>query len=78
MSRKGDIIIFAALIAVIVTGIMILHLPTFIPLMVCTIIVALYAILALGKNTSEILTTILTAALKAPWPEASIILVSGW
>ena len=80
MSRKGDIIIFASLIAVIVTGIMILHLPTFIPLMVCTIIVALYAILALGKNTSEILTTILTAALKSPWPLLLAIgaLIASW
>ena len=61
MSRKGDIIIFASLIAVIVTGIMILHLPTFIPLMVCTVIVALYAILALGKNTSVMIRLWLTS-----------------
>ena len=52
MSRKGDIFIFIALIAVIVTGIMILHLPTFIPLMVCTVIVSLYVILFLKKNHS--------------------------
>ena len=80
MSRKGDIIIFAALIAVIITGIMILHMPTFIPLMICTAIVALYAIIALGKNTSEILSTILNAALKAPWPLLLAIgaLIASW
>ena len=80
MSRKGDIIIFAALIAVIVTGIMILHLPTFIPLMVCTGIVALYAIFALRKNTSDILKTIAGAALKAPWPLLLAIgaLIASW
>ena len=80
MSRKGDIIIFAALIAVIVTGIMILHLPTFIPLMVCTGIVALYAIFALRKNTFDILKTIAGAALKAPWPLLLAIgaLIASW
>ena len=80
MSRKGDIIIFAALIAVIVTGIMILHLPTFIPLMVCTGIVALYAIFALRKNTSDILKIIAGAALKAPWPLLLAIgaLIASW
>ena len=80
MSRKGDIIIFSALIAVIVTGIMILHLPTFIPLMVCTGIVALYAIFALRKNTSDILKTIAGAALKAPWPLLLAIgaLIASW
>ena len=80
MSRKGDILIFAALIAVIVTGIMILHLPTFIPLMVCTVIVSLYAILFLKKNISEILKAILGASLKAPWPLLLAIgaLIASW
>ena len=80
MSRKGDIVIFAALIAVIVTGIMILRLPTFIPLMVCTVIVSLYAILFLKKNTAEILKAILGASLKAPWPLLLAIgaLIASW
>ncbi|MBQ3830667.1 MAG: hypothetical protein II813_07115 [Spirochaetales bacterium] len=80
MSRKGDIVIFAALIAVIVTGIMILHLPTFIPLMVCTVIVSLYAILFLKKNTAEILKAILGAAFRAPWPLLLAIgaLIASW
>ena len=68
MGKKGDVIVFAVLLAVIVTGILVLHLPTFIPLMVCTVIVTLYAIVSLGKKASDILPAMLRSVLGSLGP----------
>jgi len=70
MGKKGDVIVFAVLLAVIITGILVLHLPTFIPLMVCTIIVTFYAVAALGKKASDILPAMLRSVLGSPWATA--------
>ena len=80
MSVKGNIAIFTVLIAVIITGIMVLHLPTFIPLMVCTAIVSVYAVIAVKKPVKEILKAIVSAALDAPWPLLLSIgaLIASW
>ena len=67
MNSKGNIIVFLVLIAVIITGIMVLHLPTFVPLMICTAIVSLYAVIAVKKPVKEIFKAIVSAALDAPW-----------
>ena len=67
MNSKGNIIVFLMLIAVIITGIMVLHLPTFVPLMICTAIVSLYAVIAVKKPVKEIFKAIVSAALDAPW-----------
>ena len=80
MGKKGDVIVFAVLLAVIVTGILVLHLPTFIPLMVCTLIVTLYAIVALGKKASDILPAMLRSVLGSPWALLLAIgaLIASW
>ena len=80
MSVKGNVAIFILLIAVIITGIMVLHLPTFIPLMICTTIVSLYAVLAAKRPVSEICKAIVSAALDAPWPLLLSIgaLIASW
>ena len=67
MNEKGNAAIFIVLIAVIITGIMVLHLPTFIPLMICTAIVSFYAVLAVKNPVNEILKAIVSATLDAPW-----------
>ena len=80
MNVKGNVAIFTVLIAVIITGIMVLHLPTFIPLMVCTAIVSVYAVIAVKKPAKEILKAIVSAALDAPWPLLLSIgaLIASW
>ena len=80
MGRKGDVIVFAVLLAVIVTGIPVLHLPTFIPLMVCTIIVTLYATVVLKKKASDILPAMFWSALGSPWALLLAIgaLIASW
>ena len=80
MENKKHYLLFAAVIAVIVTGILILHLPTFIPLLICTVIVSEYCILYLRLKTGETLKTVATAGLQAPWPLLLSIgaLIASW
>ena len=80
MENRSHYILFAAVIAVIVTGIMVLHLPTYIPLLVCTAIVSVYCIAGLKLKAGETLKTIAKAGLQAPWPLLlSIgILIASW
>ena len=80
MENRSHYILFAAVIAVIVTGIMVLHLPTYIPLLVCTVIVSVYCIAGLKLKACETLKTIAKAGLQAPWPLLLSIgaLIASW
>ena len=80
MNRRNHFILFAAVLAVIVLGVLVLHLPTFIPLLICSLMVSLYCIFIQGKPWKEVLGTTLKAGVKSPWPLLLAIgaLIASW